>query len=83
MGVVVGEIAREHELPQSLLVPRAALDRVAREVPTERADFETALELSHWRLGLVGEPLWRLLSGDVQVAIEGYTQRDPKIRLLP
>ncbi len=83
MGVVVGEIAREHELPQSLLVPRAALDRVARELPNDRADFERALELTHWRLSLVGEPLWRLLSGEVHVAIEGYPERDPKIRLLP
>ncbi|MGB6984705.1 MAG: hypothetical protein WBD74_01880, partial [Candidatus Aquilonibacter sp.] len=72
-----------HELPQSLLVPRAALDRVAREIPETRAEFENALELSHWRLALVGDPLWRLLSGEVQVAIEGYTERDPKIRLLP
>ncbi len=83
MGVVVGEIAREHELPQSLLVPRAALDRVAREIPNNRADFERALELAHWRLALVGEPLWRLLSGEVHVAIEGYAERDPKILLLP
>jgi ribonuclease D len=83
MGVVVGEIAREHELPQSLLVPRAALDRVAREIPNNAAEFERALELSNWRLTLVGEPLWRLLSGEVHVAIEGYAARDPKIRLLP
>jgi ribonuclease D len=83
MGVVVGEIARTHELPQSLLVPRAALDRVAREIPATRAAFEDALELSNWRLALVGDPLWRLLSGEVQVAIEGYMERDPKIRLLP
>ena len=83
MGVVVGEIARENELPQSLLVPRSALDRVAREIPSTRAEFEGALELSHWRLALVGDPLWRLLSGEVNVAIEGYAQRDPKIRLLP
>jgi ribonuclease D len=83
MGVVVGEIAREHELPQSLLVPRAALDRVAREIPNNRDDFERALELSHWRLALVGEPLWRLLSGEVHVAIEGYAERDPKILLSP
>ena len=83
MGVVAGEIAREHDLPQSLLVPRASLDRVAREIPQDRDSFERALDLSHWRLALVGEPLWRLLSGDVQVAIEGYAERDPKIRLLP
>jgi ribonuclease D len=83
MGVVVGEIARENELPQSLLVPRAALDRVAREIPGTRADFEHALELSHWRLTLVGDPLWRLLSGEVHVEIEGYAAHDPKIHLLP
>jgi ribonuclease D len=83
MGVVVGEIARENELPQSLLVPRAALDRVAREIPGTRADFERALELSHWRLALVGDPLWRLLSGEVHVEIEGYAQHDPKIHVLP
>jgi ribonuclease D len=83
MGVVAGEIAREHDLPPSLLVPRAALDRVAREIPADREAFDRALELSHWRLALVGEPLWRLLSGDVHVAIEGYAQRDPKVRLLP
>ena len=83
MAVVAGEIARENELPQSLLVPRAALERVARELPADRAAFDRALELSHWRLELVGEPLWRLLSGEVNVGIEGYAQRDPKIRLLP
>jgi ribonuclease D len=83
MGVVVGEIARENELPQSLLVPRASLDKVAREIPSTREDLERALELSHWRLTLVGDPLWRLLSGEVRVAIEGYAEHDPKIRLLP
>jgi ribonuclease D len=83
MGVVVGEIARENELPQSLLVPRAALERVAREIPADRGGFDSALELSHWRLELVGEPLWRLLSGEVHLGIEGYALRDPKIRLLP
>jgi ribonuclease D len=83
MGVLVGEIARENELPQSLLVPRASLERVAREVPADRESFDIALELSHWRLELVGEPLWRLLSGELRLGIEGYAQRDPKIRLLP
>ena len=83
MAVVAGEIARENELPQSLLVPRAALERVAREAPADREAFDRALELSHWRLELVGEPLWRLLSGELRAGIEGYAQRDPKIRLLP
>lgn len=83
MGVVVGEIARQNELPPSLLVPRSALERVAREVPKERAAFEAALDLSHWRLSLVAEPLWRLLSGELALKIEGYADGDPKIHVEP
>lgn len=83
MGVVVGEIARVNELPPSLLVPRAALERVAREIPPSREAFDAALELTHWRMALVAEPLWRLLSGELHLAIEGYAQGDPKIRLTP
>jgi ribonuclease D len=80
MGVLVGEIARRNDLPPSLLVPRAALERVAREAPS-RERFEEALGLSPWRFALVGEPLWRLLSGQAGLEIEGYADGDPKIRL--
>jgi ribonuclease D len=81
MGVVVGEIARANDLPQSLLVPRSALERIAREIPKEHAAFQAALEISPWRFALVGEPLFRLLSGESSLAIEGYANGDPKIRL--
>jgi hypothetical protein len=37
--------------------------------------------LQPWRLGLVAEPLWRLLSGESALKIEGYAQGDPKVRL--
>ncbi len=83
MGVVVGEIARFNDLPQSLLVPRATLERVAREVPQTQEAFDALLELSHWRMALVAEPLWRLLSGELRLGIEGYAHGDPKIRLTP
>jgi ribonuclease D len=81
LGVVAGEIARDSDLPTSLLVPRAALERIAREVSQDRASFEKALALQAWRLELVGEPLWRLLSGEAGVRIEGYADGNPKIRL--
>jgi ribonuclease D len=81
LGVVAGEIAREADLPTSLLVPRAALERVAREVPQDRDRFDQALALTAWRLELVGEPLWRLLSGQSAIRIEGYAEGNPKIRL--
>ncbi len=81
LGAAIAEIARDASLPPSLLVPRAALERLAREVPQDRASFERALALQPWRLGLVAEPLWRLLSGVAALKIEGYAQGDPKVRV--
>jgi ribonuclease D len=81
LSAAIAEIARDHELPSSLLVPRAALERVAREVPQDRTSFERALALQPWRLALVAEPLWELLSGEASLKIEGYALGDPKVRL--
>jgi ribonuclease D len=81
LGAEVAEIAREAELPPSLLVPRAALERIARELPADRTAFGAALALQPWRLALVAEPLWRLLTGEAGLRIEGYAQGDPKVRL--
>ncbi len=80
-GVLVGEIARENELPTGLLAPRASLERVARELPQGLAALSAALDLSAWRSELIAEPLWRLLSGESSLAIEGYAGGDPKISL--
>jgi len=81
MSVVVGEIARENEVPASLLAPRAALERVARDVPADRDAFDATLALSSWRMHLVGERLWQLLSGKAAMRIEGYADGDPRILL--
>lgn len=81
MSVIVGEIARENDLPASLLAPRASLERLAREVPSGRDEFERVLDLSPWRTHLVSERLWRLLSGESAMRIEGYATGDPRIML--
>lgn len=81
MSAAIAEIARDTGLPASLLVPRAALERLAREVPRDRAGFERTLALQPWRLALVAEPLWELLSGQAALKIEGYAVGDPKVRL--
>jgi len=81
MNVVVGELAQENELPASLLAPRASLERVAREVPRTREEFEEVLGLSAWRTRLLGDALWRLLSGESSLRIEGYATGDPRISL--
>jgi ribonuclease D len=81
LGAAIAEIARDASLPASLLVPRAALERLARDVPSDRASFERVLALAPWRLALVADPLWRLLSGESALKIEGYAEGDPKVRL--
>ena len=81
LGSAVAEIARDAGLPPSLLVPRSALERVAREVPGNLASLERALALQPWRTALVADPLWRLLRGDTALRIEGYAYGDPKVRL--
>lgn len=81
MNVLIAAIAQENELPSSLLVPRAALERVAREIPSTPEALEAALDLSPWRSTLVVGPLWRLLSGEASLKIEGYTNGDPRMNL--
>lgn len=81
LSAAIAEIARAEELPPSLLLPRASLERLAREIPRDRGDFERTLALQPWRLALVAEPLWRLCSGDAALKIEGYALGDPKVRL--
>jgi ribonuclease D len=80
LGVVAGEIAREAGLPPNLLVPRAVLERIAREAPRDRERFEELLALRPWRRDLVADPLWRLLSGEAGLTIEGYADGNPKVR---
>ncbi|MBV8196898.1 MAG: hypothetical protein JO263_02075, partial [Candidatus Eremiobacteraeota bacterium] len=82
LNAAIAEIARDVELPPSLLVPRAALERLSREVPDERAEFERVLGLQPWRLGLVAEPLWDLCRGEASLKIEGYAGGDPKVRVV-
>ncbi|MHB8432868.1 MAG: ribonuclease D [Candidatus Tyrphobacter sp.] len=81
MSIVVGEIARRHDLAPSLLVPRASLERVSRELPRDARALEDALNLSAWRLELVEQPLQRLLWGEASIVVEGYADGDPNIRV--
>lgn len=81
MSVLAGEIARENEIPPSLLVPRAVLERIARDVPPDIEAFTRALDLSPWRVELLRDRLWRLLSGQGALRIAGYAEGDPRILL--
>ena len=82
MNVLIAAIAQQNDMPSSLLVPRAALERIARELPATPAALEECLEVTPWRRGLVADALWRLLSGEGSMKIEGYENGDPRISLL-
>ncbi|MBV8152548.1 MAG: HRDC domain-containing protein, partial [Candidatus Eremiobacteraeota bacterium] len=77
MNVLVNSIAAENQLPPTLLIPRAALERVARDLPQTREEFETALGVSAWRAQLIVEPLWRFVTGHAPLRIEGYGEGVP------
>ena len=82
LGVAVGEAARDAGLPQGLLVTRASLERAAREAPGSAEELGELLGLSEWRSALVVEPLWRLLSGETRIVVEGYAKGEPKVTLI-
>jgi ribonuclease D len=78
MAVLVSALAAENELPATLLLPRAALERIAREAPQSPEALGDLVELTTWRRQLVVEPLWELLSGERALRVERYLEGDPR-----
>ncbi len=87
LSVLVQQIAADSSLPAALLAPRADLERVARELPpTVEAlaallSSDGAAGASHWRAGVIAQPLWSLLHGEVALRIEGSAAGSPRIGL--
>ena len=79
LSVLVNAIATENDLPAGLLMPRAALERVARELPATTEEIARTLEASAWRAELVAGPLHDLLAGRVGLAINGTRSGNPKV----
>jgi ribonuclease D len=79
LAVLAGGIAADNELPSGLLVTRAALERVARELPQTPEDVARALDATSWRASLVAEPLYELLTGSVALTIGGALRGTPRV----
>ncbi len=79
LAVLANALATEHELPPGLVVTRAALERVARDVPATAAELAVALDAGEWRASLVAEPLFALLSGSVALTIAGAARGTPHV----
>jgi ribonuclease D len=78
MAVLVGALAADHEVPTTLLLPRAALERIAREAPQTPEALGDAVDLTAWRRELVVAPLWELLAGESVLRVRGYREGDPR-----
>jgi ribonuclease D len=79
LSVLVNAIAADNELPAGLLIPRASLERVARELPATVEDVARTLEASAWRAELVAAPLHALLSGEIALTVAGTRSGNPRV----
>ncbi|MFY9780211.1 MAG: ribonuclease D [Candidatus Baltobacteraceae bacterium] len=79
LSVLVNAIASENRLPAALLTTRAALERVARELPPSAEEIGRVLDASGWRASLVAGPLHELLTGEVALAVSGVERGAPHI----
>ncbi|HEY0395227.1 MAG TPA: HRDC domain-containing protein [Candidatus Elarobacter sp.] len=78
MAVLVSALAAENDLPTTLLLPRAALERIAREAPQTGEALGDVVNLTSWRRQLVVEPLWDLLTGESVLRVRGYRDAEPR-----
>jgi ribonuclease D len=79
LSVLVNAIAAENELPAGLLTPRAAIERVARELPASVEAVAQSLDASEWRTRLVAGPLFALLSGEIALTVAGARGGSPRV----
>ena len=79
LSVITAAIATEHDLPSALLAPRAALERVARDLPKDFEEMGLALEISQWRVDLLAPRLLDALYGRTVLAVEGAAAGSPRI----
>ena len=79
LAVLANAIATDNELPAGLVVTRAQLERVAREVPGTAQELSAVLDAGGWRASLVAEPLFALLSGAVALTIAGTPTGSPRV----
>ena len=83
LAVLIGAIAAESDLPTTLLLPRTALERIARDAPQSPEALADLLDLTSWRRELVVEPLWGMLTGESVLRVRDYGRGDPRTAIEP
>ncbi len=83
LALLVNAVAAANDLPPTLLLARADIERIARETPPSLDELAALLELSPWRRDLIVEPLWQLLTGERVLRIVDYAAGSPRAALAP
>jgi ribonuclease D len=78
IALLINAVAAANELPAALLVSRAEIERIARDLPQSPAELAALLDLTPWRWDLVVGPLWEFLSGERVLRIAGYRDGSPR-----
>jgi ribonuclease D len=78
LAVLVNTIAAENDIPSATLLSRAALERVARELPQSIEELRAVLDLAPWRERLLLEPLWATMNGRRALRVVGYEEGVPR-----
>ncbi len=78
MAVLVSALAAENDVPTTMLLPRAALEKIAREAPPSPGALGDIVDLNPWRRELIVEPLWSLLTGEKGLRVAGYLEANPR-----
>ena len=79
LSVLVSALASQNDLPAGLLMTRAALERVARELPGTSEEIARVVDVGGWRASLVAEPLHELLRGEIALTIAGSARGAPRV----
>ena len=78
IALLVNAIAAANDLPATMVVSRNEIERIARELPASPAEIARLLGLSPWREAIVVEPVYRLLTGELSIRVEGYADGQPR-----
>jgi ribonuclease D len=79
LALLVNALAAANGLPSTLLVARAGIERVARDLPGSPDAIAELLDLTPWLRALVAEPIFRLLRGEIAIRVAGYDEAAPRM----
>lgn len=76
--LLVSELARQNDLASQLLLKRSTMQKALQDGFDSRDELLEALGLVGWRADLVGDPIWKLLNGELHAVCQ-YRGGDTRV----